>query len=164
MAAPETHIPSSLMGAESLATARSSWNHRPFLMHHFSLGDPTSLSPSCRPQFFLPVYDKYTLIRSLNIDPAPPLSHGLFKVPGSQPWARWVPFSSSGSQRSSRKRHRMARGSSSLAIHRCTREDLKLDVYQGLGPNPQPLNQIFWESVLGTQFCVQPQLRTVVAN
>lgn len=76
MTAWERRVPLSLMGAESPATARSSWNCHPFLMHNFSSGDPTSLSHCCRPWCFGRVCDKYPLIHLSNMDPALPLFSG----------------------------------------------------------------------------------------
>lgn len=99
------------MGAESSATARGSWNCHPFLMHNFSLGDPTSLSHCCRPQFFVRIDDEYSLIHPSNIEPAAPLSQALFSGPGPQQWARQTTFLISWSQHSSGKRQARARGS-----------------------------------------------------
>lgn len=95
------------MGAESPAIARGSWNCHPFVMHNFSLGDPTSLSHCCRPQFFVRMDDKYPLIHPSSPQSAAPL----FSVPGPQQWARQTTFLISWSQRSSGKRQAIARGS-----------------------------------------------------
>lgn len=90
------------MGAEPPATAQSSWNCHPFVMHNFSLGDPTSLSHCCCPQFFVRIDDKSSLIHPWSTEPAAPL----FSVPGPQ-----ATSSVSRSQHASGKRQAMARGS-----------------------------------------------------